>query len=857
MSSPSLEYLTNVWQYLPQGHEKPLKQAFYNAVANIFVGLAAAVAVAVYFILAPFIRPLYWALLCGNFLYPFKRSLTNVLRQWLKGLQASGTPFAVGLILVPFQMGNTLAESMSAALRTNIKLILLVLVAIPASYTLYHFMPMQIMLFLLTGLFGVFCDIMEYFNSNWVWTLVIGYLVCVLFLWNKVSGWIRYISAPVWISVIFYFANLAGPLKVPFVLLMILLVLVGAVVQMGCCPDRADSRKVSVSVYLLNAIGLKQSDDDIDSSSRKSVSDSAVLEESPTVVYNPQAKPSETVAHSADLRPISKPQSLRISSTVDGSLKPKESVTFKEDLETATSPLPTPPTKSMVGRCFVALCWGHVIVRLWMHVWVILLLLFVPLLNYAIKKIVQQFKRGGMFHAYVQNAKTATLRWFNIREDVLLPQCIKGVLSLYLKGDSKIISVLEKSLDQATSILFILMLVVGTFLLTIIGTVQVQRESMYLITSTQNILNKTVNSELSEWMPNAEEMKKTVNQVLQKTHEHGRNFIASKVNEFLPVEGSQEERDVIVKQVLDVWDKLYASMFSMNEKSSTEHVFPTDWHSLTEMFSQAKNMLRISAIIEFAKANLGMFMSVLESVWQILKGNLTLLITVVTSILSALLGGGTAILNFLISAIIFLTTLFYLLASSGEMYKPAELFCNFSPGTTGSRFGQAVEKAISGVFKASLKMAMFYGLYTWLVHLVFGLDVIFIPSVLAAVFAAIPFLGTYWAAVPAAIHLWMVQDEGLSALLLFIAHKLPSYVVDTAIYNEIEGGHPYVTGLAIAGGILFMGLEGAIIGPIILCCLIVVVNMYGSMLQNYPSTPAPVMWSKRLRSVSSDSLHVH
>ncbi|KAK3797958.1 hypothetical protein RRG08_018762 [Elysia crispata] len=904
-SRPSIAYQLNsimsMWQLVPQGHEKHLKQAFYNTLANVFIIFTAAAAVGVYYILAPFLQPLYWSLLCGTFLYPFKWRLTNALRSWLTGLQKSGTPFAVGLVVLPVQISNNIATAMTEIIWDYRKALIAFVIGLPVTYCLYYFAPPDTVLQMTISFLVSLNGFVDYFNSNWVIALFLGYMLCVAFMWTPETTWIAYLAAPVWVAMFLLIANVAGPFRVPLFLLLITVVFVGIIKEI--LPDSEES---SSQTCLL---GEEKECSSEREEALKGQEATATVEQGPTV----SGPVSETAMGSAAEDPTKESTgfSSSASATVGGLHKQGQSKSLTESVgkganssqdptasvqpgSSKSSPavldkpdsLPLTRTRlagskensaelalsqlrnSEVNSYFNLLLLGHFIVRVWMHLWIVTLLFLLPLLHYCGRLLIRQFHEGGIFYEQAERTKASFSNWVDARRSALMPKCLQGVGSFLMKGDQQIISVIEKGLDEATSILFILMLLVGTLLFSIIGAVQIQRETVYMVSATQTMLNNTMSSEFSEWMPKADEIKTNMDRFLKNSHQQGRNVIASKVTDFMPQDSTKEERDNLVNQILEIWDKLYDTVLaSLAEKpknpsnhssqkgeDSNKDAGPANLiDTVGSTVNHVSGMLHMSAAMEFVQQNLGMFMSVLESVFTVMKSNMTLILTVFTFIFSAILGGGTAILNFVLASIIFLTSLFYLLSSSGDVYKPVEIFKSI-PGSTGSSFATAVEQAISGVFTASLKMAAFYGLYTWLVHLVFGMEIVFIPSALAAVFAAIPFLGPYWAAVPAVIELWLVQGRGLCALTLFLAHMLPSSVVDAKIYGEIEGGHPYVTGLAIAGGIMFMGLQGAIIGPIILCFFIVVFKMYGSLLDPDQVPPTPHQ-SWRFRSMSSEGFH--
>ncbi len=93
-----------------------------------------------------------------------------------------------------------------------------------------------------------------------------------------------------------------------------------------------------------------------------------------------------------------------------------------------------------------------------------------------------------------------------------------------------------------------------------------------------------------------------------------------------------------------------------------------------------------------------------------------------------------------------------------QVYKPAELLAKHGK-VLGEGFASSADRAVTGVFKLTFKMASFYGLWTYLTHTFFGASVVAIPMLAAAFLAAVPLAGQYVAAAPAALELWLAEGR--------------------------------------------------------------------------------------------------
>lgn len=172
-----LESIFSVIGGLPQGHDKPVKHAVYNALALLLLFICCAAGYAVYMILEPFIKPLIWALLVGSALHPLKRSLRYRFQTWFESLEATNTPVILGLILLPLNITNDLSQFIGDQLWTRLKLIIAGCITLLVLPLIYYYTPKIIVSFVWQLVLYSFRSLNFFLNNSSVWVVSISFIL--------------------------------------------------------------------------------------------------------------------------------------------------------------------------------------------------------------------------------------------------------------------------------------------------------------------------------------------------------------------------------------------------------------------------------------------------------------------------------------------------------------------------------------------------------------------------------------------------------------------------------------------------------------------------------------------------------
>lgn len=111
MQQSPFENIFNIIGGLSEGNEKPMKHGFYNAFALFILTVCCAALYVLFLILEPFFKPLFWALLVGSILHPFKYKISKNLKTWFEDLQKSNTSVIFGLMILPVNVVNFASET--------------------------------------------------------------------------------------------------------------------------------------------------------------------------------------------------------------------------------------------------------------------------------------------------------------------------------------------------------------------------------------------------------------------------------------------------------------------------------------------------------------------------------------------------------------------------------------------------------------------------------------------------------------------------------------------------------------------------------------------------------------------------
>lgn len=126
----------------------------------------------------------------------------------------------------------------------------------------------------------------------------------------------------------------------------------------------------------------------------------------------------------------------------------------------------------------------------------------------------------------------------------------------------------------------------------------------------------------------------------------------------------------------------------------------------------------------------------------------------------------------------------------------------------------SVEKSFGAFVRGQLVFALFYGIFTAIVMLLFKLDYVLVGSIVAGLCMIIPLVGNFLAFVPPLLVCLLSRPDqwGLLMISLFVAQSFMMNVVGPRIMSQAIGIHPlYVMAAMLLGGQVY-GFWGALFG---------------------------------------------
>lgn len=96
-------------------------------------------------------------------------------------------------------------------------------------------------------------------------------------------------------------------------------------------------------------------------------------------------------------------------------------------------------SKSASYPYFVALMWGILLTRVWMHAW-ILQLLPIPFAIYLIKLVVVWSGAWAYLLEFLAHWQERLQEWAGQRKNAIMPAPIRGMVKLAIRGDQKVVN---------------------------------------------------------------------------------------------------------------------------------------------------------------------------------------------------------------------------------------------------------------------------------------------------------------------------------------------------------------------------------------------------------------------------------